>query len=274
MKIKLLDNELLPHNDLCHYIDTDIKYWDREEQSPDIVVGIARYGFNELKNYKGSAKKVLLIVEPSIINGEIYRDAVLEHENFDYIFSHQLELKDQLPEGKFVFIPHGGTHIKQEDIKIHPKTGLVNFIFSDKQWNTGHRFRHEIYKNIKNLVDCYGSGVDGIRVPYKGDVLTSYAYSIAMENEKSSDYFTEKIIDCLLTGTIPIYYGTSNIGKYFNTDSIFSFNTEKELIEILDNISFEQYEKLKDSIEDNLHRAQNFMFLSKAVYNFFNSKSL
>jgi hypothetical protein len=41
-----------------------------------------------------------------------------------------------------------------------------------------------------------------------------------MENATYSNMFTEKITDCFMTGTIPIYYGISNIGDYFNTDGI------------------------------------------------------
>ena len=42
-----------------------------------------------------------------------------------------------------------------------------------------------------------------------------YRYSIAIENTAAPDYFTEKINDCFLAYTVPIYYGAINIGKYF-----------------------------------------------------------
>ena len=269
MKIKLVDNELAPYIDMCHFIDPDQAYWSREEENPDVIVGVARHGLNELKNYTGTAKKALVIIEPSIVNGEMYRDAVLDHEHYDYLFTHQKHLKDKLPEGKFVFLPHGATIIKQEDIKIHNKTKLVNFIFSDKQWNAGHRYRHAIYKEIKDLVECHGSGVDGVRVPYKGDVLTPYAFSIAMENERSEDYFTEKIIDCFLTGTVPIYYGTPNIGNYFNSKGILTFESHQDLIELINGLSFEKYNELQEAVLENFNIAQDYKFISKPIYNFF-----
>ena len=36
-------------------------------------------------------------------------------------------------------------------------------------------------------------------------------------------YFNEKIIDCFFSGTIPIYWGTKNISKYFDENGIIFF---------------------------------------------------
>ena len=54
-------------------------------------------------------------------------------------------------------------------------------------------------------------------------------FSIIVENIRAPYYFTEKLIDCLLTGCIPIYWGAPNIGKYFNLDGFVIFNSYEEL---------------------------------------------
>ena len=48
-------------------------------------------------------------------------------------------------------------------------------------------------------------------------------FSIVIENSIESDYFTEKLLDCFLTGTIPIYVGTKTTSEYFDTDGIIYF---------------------------------------------------
>ena len=35
-------------------------------------------------------------------------------------------------------------------------------------------------------------------------------FSVCIENDVYDTYFTEKILDCFATGTIPIYKGTKN----------------------------------------------------------------
>ena len=50
--------------------------------------------------------------------------------------------------------------------------------------------------------------------------LKDYRFSFAMENDCYESYFTEKLHDCLLTGTMPIYLGAPNIGDFYNLDGI------------------------------------------------------
>ena len=43
----------------------------------------------------------------------------------------------------------------------------------------------------------------------------------------SSDlYFTEKLLDCFATGTIPVYLGAPDIDKHFNKDGIINLADE------------------------------------------------
>jgi hypothetical protein len=74
-------------------------------------------------------------------------------------------------------------------------------------------------------------------------------FSIIIENSKEDYMFTEKLIDCFLTGTIPIYYGCPSIGLFFNDKGILHFNNYKECIDILKNISSELYYSYMKYIE-------------------------
>ena len=69
--------------------------------------------------------------------------------------------------------------------------------------------------------------------------LSSYKFSIAMENSEADGYFSEKIIDAFLAGTIPIYYGNYMIDEYINPNSyilIRGKNDIKEKIEYIKKI--------------------------------------
>jgi hypothetical protein len=59
----------------------------------------------------------------------------------------------------------------------------------------------------------FGRGVRDI--PDKSIALDNFRYSICMENSELPHYFTEKITDCIITDTIPLYWGCTNITDYF-----------------------------------------------------------
>tara|TARA_Y100000592_G_C5474605_1_gene321516 strand:- start:208 stop:387 length:180 start_codon:yes stop_codon:yes gene_type:complete len=56
----------------------------------------------------------------------------------------------------------------------------------------------------KAFVEKYGSGA-GNPIDKKEEGLTNYLFSLAIENSKIDNYFSEKLLDCFATSTIPIY---------------------------------------------------------------------
>jgi len=67
-------------------------------------------------------------------------------------------------------------------------------------------------------IDLFGRGVNDF--DKKLDTLKDYKYSIAIENAVEENWFTEKLYDCFLTHTIPLYYGCPNITDYFSPASL------------------------------------------------------
>jgi len=66
-------------------------------------------------------------------------------------------------------------------------------------------------------IDLYGRAVRYIEDKWDG--LARYRYSIAVENASGPDYWTEKIGDCFLAWTVPLYHGCTNLEAYFPADS-------------------------------------------------------
>jgi hypothetical protein len=115
-------------------------------------------------------------------------------------------------------------------------------------------------------VDVYGRGTRPISK--KEDGLNSYMFSIAIENDSYETYFTEKIIDCFLTGTVPVYMGAPDIGDHFNIDGIIQLKdirNENGKYD-LDILTPELYHSMKGAIEDNYNRSLQYYILEDWVY--------
>ena len=77
-------------------------------------------------------------------------------------------------------------------------------------------------------------------------------FSVAIENNVLRTYFTEKVLDCFATGTIPIYLGAPDIGDHFNIDGILTLDD-------FDSISTDLYYSKMDAIQDKLDAGGNIM---------------
>jgi hypothetical protein len=134
----------------------------------------------------------------------------------------------------------------------YTKTKLCSMIVSrDKTSyndNVLYNKRIKLAENILKTdlpIDIYGKGWDAYtssdtRVKGSLDLnskylgVQEYKYSIAIENTSEGDYFTEKVTDCLLVNTIPIYYGCNNINNFFKTPiSLMSLDSVEEVASII-----------------------------------------
>jgi hypothetical protein len=132
-------------------------------------------------------------------------------------------------------------------------------MYSNKNFASGHGLRHEIASKYSHLVDIMGSGVNGTHVS-KIESCKDYAFSIAIENCKEGYYFTEKIVDCFLSGVIPIYWGTDYIGNFFKKEGFLTFNTIEELYDIIKDQQYliDFYTNHMSDIVENYNLALNY----------------
>ena len=216
-----------------------------------------------------SAKKYGWLIEPRWYNPmtrQIKSNPQPYIEAYNSIFTHDKELLDLDPTFKFVF----GQGSIIEEVGVFDKSKLVSCVVSDLQMTDGHKLRLEIAKQIADSgeVDMYGKAFNYI--PRKIDALKDYRFSFAMENDCYESYFTEKLHDCLLTGTMPIYLGAPNIGDFYNLDGIVIMdkNANGEVTFNSEILSDEYYNDHIDAVKDNYERvlqtqtAEDFMFLN------------
>ena len=174
---------------------------------------------------------------------------------FKYIFTHNQELLKL--DDRFKFVPANGTWIKEP--MIYPKTKLISMISSNKRITQGHNLRLNWVNKLKNKVDLYGRGFKEIKDKEEG--LCDYMFSVAIENGEYPSYFTEKILDCFATGTIPIYLGSPDISNYFNQKGILTLKED-----ILSNLSKELYLSKMEAIIENLQKVKEITTLEDFIY--------
>jgi hypothetical protein len=143
---------------------------------------------------------------------------------------------------------------------FNKKEKLLSVVCSDQTWLPGHKLRfafvNKLIGHFKDKIDVFGRGFNPI--DDKFDALAPYKYSVSIENNCIPGYFTEKLTDCLLTNTMPIYYGCPDLENYFNVKSF-------EYIDPLDYLgSIKKIEKLIE--EDYYSKAASFIELEKIKY--------
>ena len=271
MNIKLVDKNFGKQKGLSPHIVSK-KFLPKKVSDPELVIFTDQQCYSqEIKKY--TCKKAAWLIEPPIVNGENYLKMVKHSKNFDYVFSYNRWLENKID--NFHFIAHGGSWLRSEDIDMHSKTKLCSIIMSDKQWNAGHRQRHSIYHHIKNdNIDGYGKCC-GNPIENKIDSLRDYMFSLAMENEAppflfhaETDYFSEKILDCFLTGTIPVYLGNPRIKNYFNKDGILLFSNHEEAKKQMNLLSEELYLSKLDAVKENFDIAKKYIHPEESILNF------
>jgi len=178
-------------------------------------------------------------------------------DEYKIIFTHDDELIKLDPD-LFKFVPACGYWI--ENPEVNEKSKLVSFITSNKTMCEGHRFRLNWLDKIKDKCDIFGRGIR--EVEKKEEALNDYYFSIAIENGKYDTYFTEKILDCFATGTIPVYYGTDKIVDYFNEEGIIFLKDNFDI----DNLSPQLYESKKEAILDNFNRVLHYNTVEDWMY--------
>ena len=159
------------------------------------------------------------------------------------------------------------TGLTAEAFKVYEKSKLVSAISSNKAFLPGHVTRLGFINAVKHRLDMYGRGFNDI--PTKMEGLRDYMFSVTIENCTPTNAFSEKIQDCFLVGTIPIYYGPPNIGDFYDANGILTFTTQEELDHILDNLTPEMYYSRMVSVLSNYVKAFQYPTTNDSMYDLY-----
>ena len=246
----------------------DFEELKKIDNSKDQFIVFTDKFFTHAKYFPPKIKKIAWTMEPRKYDPAAYEELEKEIESFDLILTWDKHLLKK-HQDKCQFIPPDGVFVENYSVFINkkPKSKLVSHVYSDKKILEGHRLRHEIASRIEGNknVDFWGSG-SSQPMEKKSESLNDYMFSIAIENNRDENYFTDKILDCFATKTIPIYWGAPNIGKWFNLDGIITFENTDHLCSILENLSFDDYWSKQSAVIENYKKSleyydyDNFIF--------------
>ena len=207
---------------------------------------------------KTSKKKYAIVLEccwlvqPLI--DDIKNNLAKYMSEYEMIFTWSEELCDL--HDRIKWIPGSGSWIREP--QIYPKKELVSIIASNKSHLPGHQQRLHMVEQLKDYAPLFGRGFN--EVEHKEEALADYMSSVAIEN--ADNWFTEKLLDCFLTGTIPIYHGTPNIGKWFNTDGMIFLEDGFDIEEL----SEELYKSKIDAIKENFEKAKKMEVVEDYIW--------
>jgi hypothetical protein len=173
------------------------------------------------------------------------------------------------------------------------KTFGVSFLSGIKTLSEGHRLRNKIY-NLKDQINIpkkwfhtledfdHNTGVRPGYGDYTKDLshipphlktspqvygkricFDDVMFHVCIENVKYNNWYTEKIGEAFCTKTVPIYWGCPNIGEYYDKRGIITFETEEELVYIVNNLTPEKYYEMKPYIDYNYEIALLDSFINK-----------
>ncbi len=196
---------------------------------------------------KGFSERAICNLENVIYLTDEVHDQRFYLKSFINQFSHVITCREDINHKSVIASHELNTWMIKHDFdsllspNIIEKSKQFSIVSSDQTWLPGHKkrfaFVNKMIGYFGNRVEVFGRGFN--EVEDKSVALLPFKYSLAIENSVKKGYFTEKLSDCFLTHTMPIYYGCPDINRYFDKSSML----------IIDINNFEQS---RDSIEQLL----------------------
>uniref|UniRef100_A0A6C0B681 Fucosyltransferase C-terminal domain-containing protein n=1 Tax=viral metagenome TaxID=1070528 RepID=A0A6C0B681_9ZZZZ len=220
-------------------------------------------------------KDIMLIVlqcEPNAIMN--HREAYVQnHDKYDMILTFDDEVLKACPNARLC-LP-ACTWIRPEvynSIDTERKKTRISSITGSKNMGApGHSLRQFFYMNqllLRSHFTWFRSSAGSLlpeiqanlvvgKDSHSKDILfLDYQFSLVIENSRQKNYFSEKLIDCLITKTIPVYWGCPNISDWFDTRGWIILESES-LVELRQKtLIMPNYNDYRDSIEANYQKAR------------------
>jgi hypothetical protein len=210
------------------------KYWPPREvtwlrDGPDTrVTFYTDQCLDQARSAPRGTFRVAWLLEPEEVYPDPYRYIEAHLGDFDLVLTHHASLTRLGP--KVMLYPNGMTWVAESDWREHPKDRNVSIIASAQRKTGGHRLRHSLIARAgATAFDVWGGGYRPI--DHKITALGGYRFSVVIENSRPDGwYFTEKLLDCFATYTIPIYWGCPRVGTFFDTAGMILATTEDALL--------------------------------------------
>ncbi len=200
-----------------------------------------------LRNFSSFGRRVLIQLEPPVAMPYVYSHldeiaksgfydrmfaiARVNHPRWEYFNYFEHRTKDitspyfDSPKMKYLTMINSNVRPHKFDNELYGErlkairffSGVPGFDFYGFGWDKP--IRHPFYIHYAKYIKKTWRG----KVPDKLKTMSEYKFALAFENDITPGWISEKIFDCMSTGTIPIYYGAPDIGKSVPKDCFIDF---------------------------------------------------
>ena len=181
-----------------------------------------------IHQFPSDTRRIFVQAEPEAIY-HLRSYMLANATKYDYILTFDEEVLRKCPNArKCVFGSCWISPSEWQGIDVGAKQFAISGVAGSKASTEGHLFRRALYMNQHRFplpaTLFIGQGAHLPKIqnnqalgPRKIKLFSTFQFSLVIENSRQANYFTEKLCDCLITKTIPVYYGCPNIGEYFDT---------------------------------------------------------
>jgi hypothetical protein len=200
-----------------------------DSNNPDYVIYNV-FGTEHLNDKYNNSVKIAIFTENKIPDLN-EADYVIGHSHINYLdrcFKFSI----------FLWIINDFKNIREKVLKSPIRTKFCAAVITNDK--TPDDFRIKFINELEKykLIDMGGKYKNNIGGPVKNkkQFLTSYKFSISIENSEGDGYLTEKIVDSFYSGTIPIFYGDYLLDEYINPKTYILIKGEKDIKEKIEYI--------------------------------------
>jgi hypothetical protein len=217
--------------------------------------GVLFLDFPDLRNpvaaqaLAASGEKYLFTFEPPVVRMANWRDTT--HAYFNKVFTWDDDLIASDTQ-KFVKVNYAAAlPATPAPRNVRPR---LCAIFASAKTSPHPRERYSwraeavrwFQQHHPSDLDLYGPGWGPQTEPvYKGfvppgrkrEVLQNYRFAIVYENGEFPGYISEKIMDCFLAGTVPVYLGAPNVTRWIPPDCF--IDARDYILRTHDGVSYE-----------------------------------
>jgi hypothetical protein len=236
---------------------------------------------------------IMLLHEPNSlfnIHDTVYQNSEL----FDIILTSNPMLLDILSNS--ILFTFGLVHTNDKDyynsFNNKEKQFEISYVSGTKSITEGHKLRQSVFKlendiiipkNWNYVLDDYDH-VNKVRPGYteyskntshipedeapehygKRKLFSDSMFHVSIENTNTPNFYGEKITQAFATKTIPLYWGCPNLGDLgYDERGIIRFNNSNDLLDIINNLTPEDYYSRIPYIEHNYKLALQDTFRTK-----------
>jgi hypothetical protein len=219
-----------------------------------------------------SPLNILILQEPNEYFG-LHDWAIQNKDLFSVILTWDDKILNNIDNA--LFLPFGHSWFKPDQYqKEHLKKFQISHLCGKLLKTYGQSLRHELLARENEIkiptkyFDVYGDR-HNIEEARKGkeEVFGDSMFGVAIENTSHNGYFTEKILDCFLLKTIPMYWGCTNIDNFFNKEGIIKFGNVDEFTYISNKLNENYYNSRKGIIEENYQKALQYIDYESNIVN-------